>query len=359
MKKKKVLIICRMDGFANSIRPKKIKNLLEKKGFEVDILDTITFKINDENKGRKVSILKKKLMEFLKRYFLDYLINFYFKNNGKKIYNLIKNKDYDIIICETEMDAYLFFEDIKAIRILDLPAPLIEELYQGNLISQKKYDELIRKEIALYKKVDFLSFHWHTYSNYVKKNIYNGKNFIELNWGCDPKSKDILAKFSDKPKIICLGYLEGYWVNLPLLSKLSKMYPIDIYGGPKPDKKWGLNYKGYAPSLDILSKYQFGLITITKDKLRKSSFSSKHLEYLSYGLPVLTPDWREDSILEDVSIYYNENNFLERIKEVSDKRKWESMSKKSYKKSQELKWNLNLKPLIKVLRNYFEDNKGV
>ena len=358
MKRKKVLIICRLDGFANSIRPKKIKALLERKNFEVNILDAITLKINEENKNKDASIIKKRLMEFLKRYFLDYLINLYLKSNGKKLYNIIKNKNYDAIICETEMDAYLFFEDIKAIKILDLPTPLIEELYQGKLISKKKYEELIKKEIELYKRADFLSFHWHTYTDYVKKNIYNGKNLLIANWGCEPKPKDRIAKFSNKPRIIFMGYLEGYWNNLPLLSKLSKLYPIDVYGGPEPDKKWGLNYKGYAKSTDILSNYQFGLITITKDRLRKSSFSSKHLEYLSYGLPVLTPNWRKDKLLDNVSIHYNEKNFLKKIKEYSNKKEWRKRSKKCYAKSRKLNWGDNLKMLINIFKNKTQNNLG-
>ena len=173
-----------------------------------------------------------------------------------------------------------------------------------------------------------------------------------MNWGCDPRPRQRLVKFSKTPRIVFLGSLEGYWVNLPLLSKLSKIYPIDVYGGPKPDKKWGLDYKGYAPSLDILSKYQLGLITITKDKLRKSSFSSKHLEYLSYGLPTLTPDWRKDKILDDVSISYNETNFLDKVKEFSKKKKWKEMSKRSYKKSKDLNWGDNLKPLGIIIDHY-------
>ena len=101
-----------------------------------------------------------------------------------------------------------------------------------------------------------------------------------------------------------MGYLKGYWNNIPLLARLSQKYEIDVYGGPKPPKKYGLNYRGYTPNTDILAEYQFGLITITDDPLRRSSFSSKHLEYMNYGLPVLTPDWRKDPNLDDFSIYY-------------------------------------------------------
>jgi hypothetical protein len=351
----KVLIICRLDGFANSVRPKKIKELLEKGGFEVDILDTITFNIfNKDFKERKISHLKKRFMDFLKKHFLSLLVDTYLKRNSQKIFEFLKNKNYKIIICETAMDSYIFMRNLNAVKILDLPAPFIEELYYGNLISKKKYEELIKRERELFQEVDFLSFHWHTYVDYVKNNLYNDKNLQVLNWGCDPRPKGKLAKFCDKPKVIFLGYLEGYWVNLPLLSELSKIYPIDVYGGPKPNKKWGLNYKGYAPTLDVLSNYQFGLVTITKDKLRRDSFSSKHLEYLSYGLPVLTPEWRKDSILDDVSIYYNETTFLEKIQKFSKKDVWELMSKRSYKRSRDLKWRSNFKPLIKFLRSHIK-----
>jgi hypothetical protein len=42
----------------------------------------------------------------------------------------------------------------------------------------------------------------------------------------------------------------------------------------------------------VLLSYQAGLITCTRDELRRDGFSAKHLQYLAHGLPVLAPEWR-------------------------------------------------------------------
>jgi hypothetical protein len=50
------------------------------------------------------------------------------------------------------------------------------------------------------------------------------------------------------------------------------------------------------------------------------------VEYFTYGLPTLIPEWRHDPRLAAGSIYYNENNFLEVVKEYSDQEKWTKKS---------------------------------
>lgn len=176
------------------------------------------------------------------------------------------------------------------------------------------------------------------------KNKYDGDNFLNLSYGVSPKK--MVAKFAPKPKIIFLGYLGGYWVNLPLLSQLCQLYPsLDVYGGPPPPAHLKINYKGYAPSLDVIAEYQFGLVTISDDDLRKCSFSSKHLEYISYGLPVLTPAWRPDSVLESSSIYYTSGNFLQQLEHYGTKLNWQSKHVAALKSAEKLSWDNALKPL--------------
>lgn len=124
-----------------------------------------------------------------------------------------------------------------------------------------------------------------------------------------------------------------------------------MYGAPAPPKKYGINYKGYAHP-DVLSKYQFGLVTITKDRLRRWGFSAKHLEYLSYGLPVLVADWRKNLHLLKGSIPYNEKDFLGKIKKYSDKKEWQKMSDLAYKQSKKYSWDGVLEPLGKILNRH-------
>jgi hypothetical protein len=239
-------------------------------------------------------------------------------------------------------------KDFSSLKILDSPSPWVDEAFYGGKLTRNAYLQLRSMELEEYVKSDYVAFHWENYTRYVQQHIYNGKNIFILNWGCTPKEKR--AHYQNPPRIVFLGLLKGYWVNLPLLTRLSKKYPIDVYGGPPPPKKLGLRYKGYAPSTDVLSDYQFGLVTISDDPLRRQSFSSKHLEYMNYGLPVLTPQWRSDPKLRHISIYYDENNFLEKVHEFSKRDKWQQMSDSCYNQAQEWRWSRNLRPLLAILR---------
>jgi len=178
----------------------------------------------------------------------------------------------------------------------------------------------------------------------VRQKKYNGNNFLPITYGTHKKT--LQARYSEQPRIIFLGYLGGYWVNLPLLSRLCKLYPnLDVYGGPEPAASLGINYKGYAPSTDVIAEYQFGLITISDDELRQHSFSSKHLEYISYGLPVLTPAWRQDAALDDSSIYYTADNFIEQVERASTREAWESLHAAALRDAARFSWDNALKAL--------------
>jgi hypothetical protein len=151
--------------------------------------------------------------------------------------------------------------------------------------------------------------------------------------------------------IISLGNLNSYWSNKELLSNLTKISPfrIDVYGKYQPSKRYKLNYKGYASSLDLLYYYQFGLNTVSKDIYRQNHFSSRVLGYLSYGLPVLSPDWMKLSHELKGVLPYNENNFLEVLEKFSDPQEWVKKSNEAHDQAVELNWNEVLKPLDKII----------
>ncbi|MCL5439032.1 MAG: hypothetical protein M1268_03515 [Patescibacteria group bacterium] len=369
--RKKIAILCDMGSFANSIRPLEIKKYLRAYGHNVVIINNKHLYQGIKNrKDNKFSFfIKQRLLNKLNKLAIEFVDK---KINGWPYYcylilklkirslvltRIIKREKFDVIICENHLHAFVIKKDLQALTILDLDSPYIDELFYSEKINKGQRMRLNKKFKKIYQNADYVNFQWHRYTDYVKKNIYNGNNIIEINFGCQRRLICKKVKYNTQPRIICLGYLGGKWVNLPLLSKLSKLYPIDVYGGPVPDKKWGLNYKGYAPSTDVLKNYQFGLITISKDKLRQSSFSSKHLEYLSYGLPVLTPEWRKDHLLENVSIYFNEDNFLNVLKKYSDPDTWQKMSDACFRQAQAWEWKNVLKPLGNIVDNSSMEEK--
>ena len=369
MRENKILIIASLDGFANSVWPINIERYISIKNYKVDILDTLYISRLKTKEGKLVKILPNpsfyaislyilELFYFLivmflpmyKIYFGYYFITSMMKMREKIISKTIQNNHYDLIICTSQIDSYALINTNKKCKTLfSCPTPFADELYYSKLITENKHQKFRDFEVKIYKSYTYLSFHWHTYADYVKKYYnYEGKNIIKLNKGTEYVTKKAL--YNEKPKIVYFGRLDGDWINLPLLSKLSKIYLIDVYGLPAPDPKYGLNYKGYATS-DILSEYQFGLITITTDNLRREGFSAKHLDYLSYGLPVLIPEWRESAKDLKGTILFNEENFLEKIKYYSRQEQWDIISKEALKQASEMRWEITLKSLDDILNS--------
>lgn len=370
-RKKRVMIACYLDGLANSIRPLKIQKYLKKKDFEVILIDTLSHFFRTA-KYNFYNFWKKRMGNSRLRYFEQFPLLADMALTAEVLLFLMAHHKYDAIICEDIKTGYLFLKDIGCLKILDLAAPWsVElengyELYKKGLIDKKDinysiytrlnndYLNKMRKtELKIYKSADHFSFHWHGYTDYVKQYIYDGNNLFRLDWGCSPKRAK--AKWNSNVKIINLGYLGEYWVNKNLISYLTKLkvYPIHCYGKPKPIKHYGLTYKGYLSNSrfsEIIPMYQFGLVTITKDKLRRYGFSSKSFEYMSWALPVLMPEWRH-SCPEEGHIFYNESRFIDVVKQFKTKQIWKAKSDEAYNYAQEHTWDKQLNPLLRILND--------
>lgn len=345
--KMRIGIICSLDKFINGVRATETKRFLEKRKHNVKLINTYPVHKTSPKLLNLIGRVWGKIPFILKQYILP----LQFKLRSNILQKIIKREKFDVVICENAIDSYVLTKKLNCLKIYNCPTPWADELYYSRKLSKYIYKKIKKMEIKIYKKTDYVSFR-EPYKRYVQKYMYKGKNIFVMNGGCHLKPKEKRAKFAYPLKIIYLGNLEDYWVNLPLLSKLTKLYKyIDVYGAPAPPKKYGLNYRGYA-SPNVLSKYQFGLITITKDRLRCWGFSAKHPEYLSYGLPVLVPDWRKNLHLFKGSIPYNEKKFLKKIKKYSNKEEWRKMSNLAYNQAKDYDWANALKPLGVIIDNY-------
>ena len=341
LKGKNVAVICSLDGYANSDKPAEIKTILESRGHKITLINTKNIsRLSDNGVKRLLPSPTLKKLSLYSLEVLAYLINKYSPKSYKRFLTYGQTmmqmrlrsyivarllSAYDIIICENAFDSLVLLKDLSgAKKIYDCATPLADELYYGALLTEAQYRKFKKMEISVYDSVDHLSFHWKSYADYVKKYYKDTGNIFTFDSSVQCINET--AHYAREPRIVYIGYLGGYWINLPLLSRLSKLYNIDVYGSPAPDAKYGLNYKGYAnPS--VLADYQFGLITITQDRLRREGFSAKHLVYLSFGLPTLVPEWRTSAGLIKGSIFYNENNFLDVIKKYSSRQAWEAASR--------------------------------
>src|SRR5205085_852493 len=85
----------------------------------------------------------------------------------------VQNKNYDVVICENTCDSYLFTKKLKCVKVLDLPSPLADEIYYGNQLSKYYYKKFNSFLNMIYRNTDYLSFHWKSYTDYVRRHLYD------------------------------------------------------------------------------------------------------------------------------------------------------------------------------------------
>jgi hypothetical protein len=274
----------------------------------------------------------------------------YMKKTADRLEKIIKEKGYDVVIGVETPFSYVLTRDLGCLKIFSCESLEADELYfsrkTDNIERIRGFKEM---ELEIIKKSDYVIFPWETTESYARKYVWNGDNFVTVKYGCYPKENTVSYFFP--LSLISLGNLQSNWSNKELLSYLTRISPyiIDVYGKIRPERKYHLNYKGFASSLDILLKYQFGLNTVSKDIFRRNHHASRIMSYLAYGLPVLSPDWMKFSHELKGVVPFNEDNFLDRLDEYSDRDQWEKLSREAHEQARELDWRTTLKPLEKLV----------
>jgi hypothetical protein len=361
-----VVILCDEDQYANGVRPREISNVLRRAGATVTVISSAEAMSDADSRriGERWKLrFWRQLLRILNLIFVAQnrfpllargglgtaTVASLMKVRARLLQSYFSSRSSDLMISESPLNQLVFTRSrLATCQILDLPSPFGDELFYGGRLSRGGQRVINALERRAYESADHVGFHWHTYTQYLREHKYQGTNIIEGSYGVHPKNHR--ATFSPRPRLVYLGLLRGSWVNVPLLERLCALYEdIDIYGGPEPVGPLKKHYRGYAPDLDVLAGYQAGLVTISDDPLRRSSFSSKHLEYISYGLPVLTPEWRSDAILDPSSIFYSEDRFLEAVNVLRDPSMWEELSRASLEIASELSWDRALEPIIRAV----------
>jgi hypothetical protein len=365
---RRVLIIAQSDGFANGVRPTAIADFLRGRGHDVEMVNTyylsrlsrrpgtLANRLPHPSPGRFLMYLGEGLNLVLRRteatrrtlaYPLlrtDYLLR------SRVLPRLLPLDDFDLVMAVHPQDGGVLPRVRGTRTFYDCQTPYADELSYEGLVTPWQHRRARRHEIELYRAVDHLTFTWQTYASYVESHYgITLHNLCQLNWGCDLDTQR--AQFASPPRIAYMGSLSSRFIDLPLLGRLSALYPgIDVFGGPPPDPALGLNYRGWAePS--VLRDYQFGLITCTKDDLRSEGFSAKHLEYIGHGLPVLVPAWRRRLDLFQGSIPYTEESFLALIQTHSTPEAWGAVSDTAWAQAQRLTWERTLQPLAELVES--------
>jgi hypothetical protein len=370
---KRVLVICQLDRYANGLKPIAIEQFLSERGHNVRLVDTYYLSRASGSRSsfaRKLPALSpRKTCLYLteaaallltrrwrlgRRVLSYYLLRADYRLRSAILASSLPLDDVDLVVCETPYDAGLLSRAMSASTLYDCPAPWADELHYEGRLTKRQHSVLRRLERDLFESVEHLAFHWESYAHYALERYgISGRNLITLNFGCTPSENR--AHFADPPRVVYVGNLSAGFNDTPLLTRLAALYPhIDVYGGPPPDPALGLNYRGYAPSLDVLSRYQLGLVTLTKDPLRRDGFSSKHLQYLAHGLPVLVPAWRRYLDLLRGSVPYTEESFLSRVEAFKNESVWQAASDEAYEQARRLDWEETLRPLEDLLADVGE-----
>jgi hypothetical protein len=363
---KRVVVVCQLDGFANGVKPVEIARFLGARGHDVRLVDTYRLSRASTVTGTLGARLPRPRPRHCALYAVEAAVRLTRRPGPARrrlSYHLLLAEHrlrrrilrssllldgVDLLVCETPHDAGVLLDAGAVQTLYDCPTPWADELMFEGRLTPRQHARLRKLETDLFEAVDHLAFHWDSYARYVQDNYgISGDNLIALNWGCSPVAER--ARYAAPARIAYLGSLGSRFIDLPLLARLSRAYPhIDVYGGPPPDPSLGLRYRGHGAP-EVLRDYQFGLITCTKDPLRRAGFSAKHLQYLAAGLPVLVPAWRRSAPALAGSLPYDENTFAAVVARHSGERAWQQASDAAHAQARRLTWDTTLRPLESVL----------
>jgi hypothetical protein len=365
---KRVLVVCQLDRVSNGVKPVEIERFLTERGHQVELVNTYYLgraSASPDSIANKLPPLQPKrlavyLVEaasrlvvrrsgFLRRRLSYYALMADCRLRRSFLGDELALDEFDLVICETPHDAAVLTRPTRARTLYDCPTPWADELFDDGKLTERQHEKMRAFERFIFEHVDHLAFWWPSYAWHAIEHYgISGSNLMTLNYGCTPSPRR--AAFETPPKIAYIGSLSGNAINLPMLARLTRLYPhIDVYGEPEPDPALGLNYRGWAPP-SVLLDYQLGLITGSDHELRRNGFSAKHPQYLAHGLPVLVPRFRRHLELLRGSVPYDEDDFVSVVDGLNDEATWRRLSDEAYRQAQDLAWERTLQPLDDLLR---------
>lgn len=270
----------------------------------------------------------------------------------------LRTGDYDAVVARGQVVAGVLprLKSKGCLRILDLANVMYLEEYYTWGPNLDEVEETHRKEWEIFEASDLILSPHDVFSNYLLSEFDRdgvlARRLLTVRLGCEPPSR--VATYSDSPRIVYAG--SYYYIQDPIfLSTVAARSPapVDCFGPSDPNRAFlpaRLNYKGYAMDPDFLADYQVGLITVSRDRLRQFSPSTKFAYYFSFGLPVLFPEWmREGYCYPNCAVPYSEENFADQFRAISGKEVWNRMSAAALDEASHLTWAQVLRPLAVAL----------
>lgn len=259
---------------------------------------------------------------------------------------------YDVVIARGAATGYTLTRLPRgATRILDIPNIEYLEMYYGGA-DPAEIESYYRKEREVYDAADHILLHHEILTRFFREHVLDHEKVATVRMGCDPAARQ--AAHAPAARLVYAGSYE-YIQDPYLLSLLAAAspFPIECYGGRNPNRAFlptRLDYRGYAADPSFLADYQAGLITVSPDRLRRHSPSTKFAYYFAHGLPVFFPEWMEEGRTYPAAIAYSEENFSARVRELmEDRERWSRLSLAALEVSRGLRWDVVLAPLDALL----------
>ncbi len=271
----------------------------------------------------------------------------------------LRRDRYDAVIARSQEVACVLPRKVAPVAIYDMAnIGFLEEYYTWG----PNFDEVEATwalECRVLQSVDYILSPHRLLTEYFLAQVDRtgtlAPKTITVRLGTTPAAR--FATYEQPPKIVYAG--SYYCIQDPwLLAELTRdsRFEIHCYGGRDPNRPFlpaRLAYHGFAPRVDFLADFQFGLITVSRDRLRQHSPASKFPYYLAHGLPVLFPEWMQEGYdYPQCAIPYNERTFSSQVASAADRARWQEMSEAARCLGRQLHWDIVLRPLADLLQSH-------
>jgi len=339
------------DRMATGERGRAIVRFLRERGHEVDVL-TPPPRLLDDFFRMRFSLWSRVRRRALRDRFLPHLWDYV----ADDLVPRLQAGRYRMVIGRLQPVAYSLTRlDATTLRIFDCANIGYFEAYHGWNADLVEIERDYAKEMEIYRAVDYVLMPHPILAGFFTRQVFDSPKVRTVRLGCDPATRT--AAYSDSPRLVYAGSY-SYIQDPYLLSLLAagSPYPIDCYGSRDPNFSFlpaRLEYRGFGDSPDFLADYQCGLITVSQDRLRRHSPSTKFAYYFAHGLPVLFPDWMEEGHSYPAAVPYTETTFVSQARRVcGDARAWHALSEAASDTAKGLTWDRVLQPLDAIVSEW-------